>query len=189
MSRAPRSRITKNPQAFGSGVDQDRTLVKATIHGDSSLTTGVAGGINGYIALDPNTLADSDWADFSSTYDEFRVLGCSIHFTCVAPNSALANAFLAIAFDNDNAANPGSLSAVRQYSTHRLLPLIWSTDKVITHTWWRPTRGTETTIPWCDIGNSSTSLGSIKLFTSGVAASTTYLNYAIDLYCEFRGRR
>lgn len=187
MSRA--TKISKKVQTYGTDVSQDRTLVKATVHGDAALTTGVAGGINGFIALDPGAISDTDWADFSSTYDEFRVLGVRMRFTCVAPNSTLANAFLAVAFDNDNAANPGSFSAVRQYSTHRLMPLVWSTDKVITMTWWRPTRGEETTIPWCDIGNSASSLGSIKLFTTGVAASTTYLNYAIDLFVEFRGRR
>lgn len=165
-------------------------MLRITIHGATTLATNGAGAINGAFSMDPSAATATDWADISSTYDEFRVRGVRIRFIPLGPNSVTyLNGFVGVAFDNDSAGNPGSLSAVRQYSTSRLFPALWSNDKVVSFTWWRPMRGSETTIPWYDVATPSGSPGSIQIYGDGLSASTSYFAYAIDYFCEFRGRR
>ncbi len=179
---------THNPRSYGSGVSQDQTLMKATIHGVSTLTSSAGGVINGFLGLDPSTLGGTDWADFSSTYDEFRVMGVRLHFANHQFGVAVNGGLIAVAFDNDSAANPGSFSAVQQYSTSSYIPAVWTT-KLISKTWWRPQRGAETTITWDDVANPSTSLGSVVFYASGLSASTQYVDIAVEFFVEFRGRR
>jgi hypothetical protein len=178
----------ENPHLYGSNERKDNTFVRATMHGNGIVASDAGGIINGYFALDPSALTNTDWADFSSTYDEFRVMGASITVTSAQPNGNISNAFIAVAFDNDSAANPGSFSQVRQYSTSHVFPAV-TTVKPTKYTWWRPTRGEETTITWADVANPSTSLGAIVIYASNLTVSTNYIAYTIDLYCEFRGRR
>ena len=182
-------RAHKNPTHYGSGRSQDNTLVAATIHSLSVLTSSAGGVINTNFPMDPSTAVGTDWADFSSTYDEFRVMGVRITFVSAPVNlTNVNNSMVAVAFDNDSAANPGSYTAVRQYSTSKLFPAVWST-KPLTFTWWRPTRGMETDIPWCDVATPSTSFGCIPLYVDTLSASSSYLWYALDYFVEFRGRR
>ncbi len=94
---------------------------------------------------------------------------------------------MVLAFDNDTASNPGSYTVVQEYSNvkyHSLVDL-----KVREYTWWRPVRGAETAINWIDVANPSGSLGSVRLYASGLSATTTYFRYAVEYYVEFRGRR
>jgi hypothetical protein len=142
--------------------------------------------------MDPNVLATTDFSDFASTYDEFRVLGCRIHILSAAPNSTtLLNGIAAVAFDNDTSVTPSSFSVVRQFSTSYVLSLINSegNGKPMTYTWWRPERGAETNIPWIDVATSSGSIGGILIYADGITASSTYIITATELFCEFRGRR
>jgi len=181
------------PTQFGSDRKQDDTLVRATIHSATTLASSGAGIINGAFSMDPSAATGTDWADYSSTYDEFRVLGCRVSFISNQPNTLTSLVDLvAVAFDNDSAGNPGSLSAVRQYSTSRIFPAIWNNDKMYSFTWWRPVRGQETTIPWIDVATPSGSPGSIQIYAGGaggLTASTTYFTYALEYFVEFRGRR
>lgn len=181
-------RAHPNPSNFGVGQNQDKTLLRATVHGTGTLTSSVGGVINNVVVMDPSTYTGSDWADFSSTYDEFRVLGIRIHCANHQFGVAVNGGLVALAFDNDTSAAPGSFTAVQQYSTSKYQPAVWFT-KTITHTWWRPTKGKETTITWCDVANPSGSLGSIQIYASGLSASTQYIDLAIEAFVEFRGRR
>ncbi len=176
------------PQSFGSYESKDNTFVKATVHGSAVLSSNASGNLYASISLDPSTPADTDWADFSSTYDEFRVMGVRVTFTTVAPNANNSNMLVAVAFDNDTSATPASYTAVRQYSTCKLVPAI-STTKPTICTWWRPTKGAETNIYWADVATPSTSLGSIQVAATLLTVSTQYLFYTIDYFVEFRGRR
>lgn len=191
MTKSKQRRNQRNhpkPTSFGSSVSQDRTLLKATVHGDIGITTSAGGVISQAVTLDPSAIANTDWADFSSTYDEFRVLGVRLTFASIPIGVAINNALVAIAFDNDSAAAPGSLSVVRQYSTSKLFQAI-VTSKTHVFTFWRPTKGMETTIPWVDVATASGSLGSIQIYGSGMASSTQYFGVALDYFVEFRGRR
>ncbi len=182
MSRA----IVKKPQAYGSGGTQDKTLVRLTCHGASTITSSAGGVINTYFSMDPST--QSDWSDFSSTFDEFRVIGCSIIMAPVQFGVAVSGGLMAVAFDNDSAGNPGSFSAVQQYANSKYYSVVNSTQPV-KFTWWRPQKGGETAITWDDVANPSTSLGSLVFYASGLSASTIYVSVATELYIEFRGRR
>lgn len=177
-----------SPQQFGSYESKDNTLVRATVHGDNILTSDGSGNIKVAIPMDPSVINDTDWADFSSTYDEFRVMGVRITFATVSPNQNNASALMAVAFDNDSSGTPANYTAVRQYSTCRLVPAV-TTVKPTVLTWWRPTRGVETNIYWADVANPSTSLGSIQIAVGALSVSTQYLFYTVDFFIEFRGRR
>jgi hypothetical protein len=142
--------------------------------------------------MDPGSVSNTDLADFNVTYDEFRVVGCRLKLFSAAPNSATNNSgIIGFCFDNDSASAPGSLSTVQQYGTYRPIPAIFLHDKgePLSMSFWRPSAGKATDVPWIDIANPSGSLGSIRLYASGLSVSTTYLYYTIELYMEFRGRR
>lgn len=173
---------------FGAYESKDNTLVRATVHGDNILSSDGSGNIKVAITMDPSSVNDTDWADFSSTYDEFRVMGVRITFATVSPNQNNASALMAVAFDNDSSGTPSNYTAVRQYSTCKLVPAV-TTVKPTVLTFWRPTRGVETNIYWADVANPSTSLGSLQIAVGALSVSTQYLFYTIDYFVEFRGRR
>ncbi len=182
-----RKNPSKSPSAYGSGGNQDKTLVRATLHGTSTLTTSAGGVINGYISMDPSS-SSSDWADFSSTYDEFRIIGVKMIAAPIQFGVAVNGGLIATAFDNDSAANPGSFTAVQQYSNSKYFSAVNSMNP-ISFTWWRPVKGADTPIIWDDVANPSTSLGSVVFYASGLSASTNYASLALEFYVEFRGRR
>lgn len=181
-------RAHPSPAAFGAGTQQDQTLVRATVHGNFTLTSSAGGVIQYNISLDPSTLGATDWADFSSTYDEFRLLGARVTFAPVQFGVAVNGGLGAIAFDNDSGGNPANMSVVQQYSTCRYF-MVNGFTKLYSFTWWRPTRGKETAVVWDDVANPSTSIGSIPIYAGGLSANTIYLSLAVEFFIEFRGRR
>jgi len=191
--RKPRpQQISHNPHAYGFEVQQENKIVKATIHGNGSFVTNGAGDMLNGVTLDPSAIPNSDWADFSATYDEFRVVGCEIQIISLGPNSTTLNTgLLAIAFDNDSVTAPTSFSAVRQYGTASVHSLIMQHDqgRPLTLKYWRPVAGEDTSIPWLDVAIPSGSLGSVQIASTTATVSSTYLYYAINLFVEFRGRR
>ncbi len=190
MSKRNTSHSDKShdPSSYGAGQSQDRTFVRATIHGVGTLTSSAGGIINNFVTMDPSALVGTDWADFSSTYDEFRVMGIRVTHANHQYGVAVNGGLIAVAFDNDSATAPGSFTAVQQYATSSYLPAVWNTQP-IQRVYWRPTLGKETPILWIDVANPSGSLGSIVYYGSGLSASTQYHDVAIELFCEFRGRR
>jgi len=187
-TRKKTKQLAFKPTAYGAGLRQDTTLLRATVHGVGNATSS-AGGVIAFAApFDPSGYGSTDWADFSSTYDEFRVMG--VRITCFNHQFGVAvnGGGVAVAYDNDSAATPGTLSAVLQYSTCKYLPACWFT-KPLQFTWWRPTKGEETTITWADVANPSTSLGSLQFYGQGLSASTQYMDIFYEFFCEFRGRR
>ncbi len=177
-----------SPRDYVSVGSQYQTLVRATVHGSGNYTSSAGGVIAANISLDPSALGSTDWADFSSTYDEFRVIGARVIFAPVQFGVAVNGGLVAIAFDNDSGGSPASLTEVQQYSTCRYF-MVNGFTKIQTFTWWRPVKGKETTIIWDDVANPSTSIGSIRLYSSLLSANTNYLQFAVELFCEFRGRR
>ncbi len=167
---------------------QDNSVHRFTIHAETALTSNGSGNILTAVGMDPS--AGGDWSDFSSAFDEFRVVGCKFHLICAQPNAAaINNGVLAIAFDNDSSASPTTLTQVRQYATSEVLSILAVHDQMKPHVkyYWRPTTG----VPqlWIDVANPSGSLGAILIACTGLTASTTYAYYAIDWFVEFRGRR
>jgi len=177
-----------DPKHYGFGLSKDDTLLSTTIHGTYTYSTTAGGVLAQGMVLDPNALNNNDFADFSSTYDEFRVMGAKVTITNVSPNANNLNSLVAVAFDNDSAGTPSSYSSVRQYSTCRLTNAL-ITGQPSSFIWWRPTRGKETNIPWVDVAAPSGSVGSMPFYGDGLTASTAYWYIAVELFIQFRGRR
>lgn len=185
-------RITHNPRIYGSGLKSDNQIFRATIHGAATLSSNGAGIINTTISMDPSTVTGTDWADYSSTYDEFRVVGCAIDLVSLFQNSiTAANNLLVLAFDNDSSTAMTSYTGALQYSTSRASSVIFqhSGGRVLQQTWWRPTAGAETPVLWSDVATPSSSAGAILLYAESLNLSAAYLAVSIKLFVEFRGRR
>ncbi len=191
MKRIKTSNFSHRTAAYDGG-NSGNSIHRHIVHGAGTLTTSVGGVLNSALAVDPSTLTGTDWGDFSSLYDEFRVIGVRFRLISLATNSsALANNIGVCAFDNDSSNLVTSFSGVRQYGTSTVISAIFQHPRSAPFdiTWWRPTSGAETTIPWSDVATPGTSVGSVQIYIDGLAATTSYLAYAIDLYTEFRGRR
>ncbi len=174
--------------SFGESKMQDNSVHRFTCHAEAALTSNGSGNILTAIGMDPS--AGGDWSDFSSTFDEFRVIGATVRLISAQPNStSVNNGVLAIAFDNDSSASPTTLNQVRQYATSESLSVLMKHDRGVPYqkTYWRPTTGVQQL--WIDVANPSGSLGAILIAVTGLTASTVYLYYTIDWFIEFRGRR
>ena len=170
----------------------DNRIIPGIIHGYTTISSSAGGVINASISMDPSSVSNTDWADFSVTYDEFRVLGVRLRLMSTSPNTTSANeGLVVICFDNDSSGALSTFTEGQQYSTAFIVPSIFqqTNGKMATYTWYRPTAGKETTIAWCDVATPSTSTGAVKFYSSGLTASTQYFSYAVELLCEFRGRR
>ncbi len=192
MPKRGNTKFPHKASAYGAHSAQDNKIIRETIHGFGTLSSSAGGIIAAAVPLDPGTIANSDWADFNSTYDEVRVIGARLTLVSMGPAAApatLANGIMAIAFDNDSSVNPSTFTTVQQYGTcqYRSVLMQHNQGLPLTLEWWRPTSGKETSMSWIDI--ASTTPGSIQIYASGLTASTTYFQYTVDLYCEFRGRR
>ncbi len=191
MSKHQKSKSRGNhpkASAFGESLSQDNRVNKFVLHAEAALTSNGSGNILTAVGMDPS--AGGDWADFSGTFDEFRVVGCKFRLMSAQPNSTtINNGVLAIAFDNDSSVSPTTLTQVRQYNTSVTLSMLMKHDKGVPYskTYWRPTTGVQQL--WYDVANPSGSLGAILIACTGLTASTVYAYYAIDWYVEFRGRR
>jgi hypothetical protein len=192
MSKKSNSRMAKSfdhkISSYGTNLSQDQRIDRFTCHFEGSIASTAGGNILTAIPMDPS--GSGDWADFTSTYDEFHVVGVRLNLISVQTNAtAVNNSLLAIAYDDDTGSAPASVTAVRQYATSSVHSTIIAHNqgKPLTLVWWRPTTGS---LPlWIDVATPSGSLGSIQLAAGGLSASTTYLNYGVDYYIEFRGRR
>jgi hypothetical protein len=184
--RAPQS--AHRPSAYNSSVSQDQRIDRHTVHFESSVSSSAGGAILANLSMDPSSAGD--WADFTALYDEFRVVGVRIFLVSSQTNStSVNNGILAIAYDDDTNSAPASVTAVRQYATSTVHSTLMAHNQgaPLQLVFWRPTTG----VPplWIDVATPSGSLGSILLAATGLSASTAYLTYALDYYCEFRGRR
>ncbi len=191
VSRPRNSKFSHKYATYGTG-SQDNRIVRATIHGISQLSSNAIGTLATAISMDPNTFASTDWADFSAAYDEFRVIGVEIEMVSLLQNSVTASNNVLITFyDNDSTTTASSYTQALQYGTSKTSSAIFqhSGGKTLKYTFWRPTAGSETNIPWIDVAASSGSAGSIGVYAESLNNSTAYIGYTVRCFCEFRGRR
>jgi len=183
------SGISHNPAHYGRGANSNQ-ITAATVNGAQSFTSTAGGVISIAVPLDPSALTTTDWADFSGTYDEFRVLGVQIDLICRQPNATTANNIAVMAFDNDSTPAP-TFALVNSYGNSQIFSsiIIHDQGRALTKRWWRPTSGGRTEILWRDVATPSTSTGSIMLYADGLTASSAYWDIAFKFFCEFRGRR
>jgi len=173
---------------------QDNSIVPAIIHGYASVSSSAGGVINASVSMDPNSVSNTDWADFNTVYDEFRVLGIKVsinsNFATLTPGAA-TDGLIVVAYDNDSSSALTTFTSGQQYNTARVFPALFqnTNGRMLTYTWYRPTSGKETTIPWIDVASPSNSPGAILFYASGLTNSTLYFYYTVQLLVEFRGRR
>lgn len=142
--------------------------------------------------MDPSTISNTDWSDYNTVYDEFRVLGVRIKLMSTSPNTTSANEGLVVmVFDNDSSSSLSSFTTGQQYNTAVIFPSIFQSTngRMLERTWYRPTSGRQTAQVWYDVATPSSSPGGVLFYATGLTASTQYLAYAVDLLVEFRGRR
>ena len=193
MSKRYSNGLSKLDYTFKSiNRKQDNQTVVAIIHGYNTISSSAGGVINASVSMDPSSVSNSDYADFSVAYDEFRVLGCKIDLMSTSPNTTSANEGLVVmCFDNDSSSALSTFTAGQQYSSAVVFPSIFQSTNgnMLSRTWYRPTAGKQTAQPWIDVNSSSNSPGAILFYASGLTASTQYLAYSVELLVEFRGRR
>jgi hypothetical protein len=182
-------KISHSPSAYGQS-SLGGKIIRAVVHGAQSFSTTAGGTLSIAVPLDPSTLSTTDWADFSATYDEFRVLGVKTSLVCRQPNTTTANNIAVTAFDNDSTPAP-TFALVNSYGTKSLFSAIMThvQGKPMEHTYWRPTSGANTAILWVDVATPSGSTGSVMFYADGLTASSAYWDIGFDFYVEFRGRR
>jgi hypothetical protein len=166
--------------------------VRAVIHGSQAVSTSGVGVINTVINMDPSLVSGTDWADYSTTYDEFRVLGVKCQIVSTQQFSVTAvNAAAVVIYDNDDTTALTGFNEGRQYSTHHVISAVMMhpQGRPWAATWTRPTSGQLNSIPWIDIGAPTTSPGAIKFYAGGLTVSASYFVVMTDFYVEFRGRR
>lgn len=187
-----KNRKTGHPsiKSFGAELSQAQQIVKTTLHRNQTFSSNGSGDLLQATNVDPSNALD--WGDYSSTFDEFRVLGIRVNVISLQPNSTTVNnSILAVAWDDDSSNAPANLTDVQQYSTAHSLSCLMKHDQghALRLTWWRPTSGGNTSVTWCDVANPSGSIGAVLFAASGLTASTQYLYVHSELFIEFRGRR
>jgi len=179
-----------NPSVDNTKIFRQRLIQSSTIQ---STVTGV---VNTVLSLNPN--GTSDWSTLATLYDEFRVVGVRLNLLSYQQFSVTSlNGIVGVAFDNDDSVTITSLNAVLEYDTAQIIPAVFShqasgienKDSMLRLSWSRPTSGGNTAINWVDVASPGSSLGSIKFYTSTITASTTYFQYVLEYFVEFRGRR
>jgi hypothetical protein len=190
MKKSGSNNLSHRPSVYGAGLRVDNQIHRCTIHGNGTLTSTAGGVILQALSLDPNAYG-VDYIDYNGTYDEFRVIGARLSLVSLTTTAVSANSTLMIAFDNDSAAAPASSTIVQQYSSSSVNSAIMThtEGKPLIKEFWRPQSGGDTSIVWCDVAAPATSVGSIQIGVNGLTPATAYLNYAVELFCEFRGRR
>jgi len=189
MGKKKGGTVAKIAQEFKASTDNQHLSTQRLVV-SNNVTTTVGGIINNTFPMNPS--GTSEWSTFATIYDEFRVLAVRITLVSLQQFSVTnANAMLFVVFDNDDSNALGSNTAALSYDTCRVASAVMthSGGRPFSAMWARPTAGKNTAIPWVDIGSPAGSIGSIKLFSSGLAASVGYLQYSIEYFTEYRGRR
>lgn len=133
----------------------------------------------------------SEWTQYSALYDEFRMLAIKLTLIPYQQGSVTAlNGLVALVYDDDDTVVLTSMNSALEYDTMKLIPAVWtSKGQVDQHTWVRPSSGENTAVTWVDVATPANSFGSLKFYSTGLTATTTYFTYAIEYYCQFRGKR
>jgi hypothetical protein len=155
---------------------------KSILHKYSTLASNGSGNINSVVEVRDITNTD-DYTSFTGHYDEYRIIGGTITLCCKLDKASTSDiGIAAIAFDNDDNTAPSSIVDVFKYASSDTFN-IGSPKYVYTFT--VPADNNN----WIDVTAASTQVGGIKISSTGLAVSTTYLGYVLELLVEFRGRR
>jgi hypothetical protein len=182
--------FARSVQPMMSVARSPTTLNRVVLSTIGTLSSDGAGVLAGAFTMDPS--AASKWSQYSSIYDQFRVLGGVLKIaSCPSNGAASLNSICRFAFDNDSSGTPTSYTDVANYSEITDIPVTWSSGAIRTVAFRRPVRRGQlqvTTSQWLDEQTPSSSLGALKFYASGLTASTLYWHYILDYLVEWMYR-
>jgi hypothetical protein len=124
-------------------------------------------------------------------YDEFRVMGAKIVLFCSQQNSlTVTSALTIVVYDNDDAGTAlTGLNQALDYRVKTTFASVWDNDRrpSLTATSYNiadPGTGT----PWFTTNTPNQYPKSFKFYGNGLAASTQYFDYYVELVVQFRGQ-
>jgi hypothetical protein len=124
-----------------------------------------------------------DYTSFTGHYDEYRVVGGTITLCCKLDKASTSDVGItAISYDNDDITAPSSIVDVFKYANCDTFNI--GMPKYV-YTFMVPPDNNN----WIDVTSASTQAGGIKISATGLAVSTAYLGYVLEILVEFRGRR
>jgi hypothetical protein len=176
----------------GARVQEDVEV--ATLTGNLGLTSSAGGVLNP--VFDQTMTNLSGWTQFAALWDEFRILKYQVEYypanrynrgtTTVMPGAAV--------IDRDSNGALGSLSAAFAYSSARMMSLDdpWTNDKQYIGSHYAALTYSMDGAPddvWLTCSAPTPTIKpSIKVFFSGLAATTFYGTALIRVLVQFRGR-
>ncbi len=198
IRRAPRQR--QNPAGRGLmvrplGIPPNRFVqpvskierTRLILNGEVSTSGG--GNLLTAISVAPSSAAE--FSAYAALYDEFRVVGGMFHIhqqrPLVTSSSSPENGMLVIAYDFNDATAPTSLADVLSFGNRVTQNILNTAALPVRYPFKYPISGNSTAILWSPT-TGTTAYGSIKLASTGLTASTSYIEYLLDIYVEFRGR-
>lgn len=188
-SRSRRPQFQRETATILKSVQVDNSIYRRKLVFEQLVTTDAIGTLAYSFAMNPN--GASDWASVASLYDEFRVVGMAVTLVPQTQFSVTnGQGLITSHFDNDDSSIPTSYLQTLEFANVKCFPSVWTTEKALRFQYARPSSGTETSLPWIDIGAPGSSLGAVKIYSYGhLTAITTYFHAVVEWAVEFRGIR
>lgn len=178
----------KIERKFGSVPEEQYVSSRIILRTATVLSTTAIGTLNSTIVMDPSSAVG--WAEVSTYYDQFRVIGAKLQMYCLAPNSVTRICDLIIVtFDNDDQSALTSTGQAYARADKLIFPSVYQNHpNGVVFSAVRPATKTST-IDWVTINSPAGSVGAFKFFSETLDVSTNILRVFIEYYVEVRGRR
>jgi hypothetical protein len=162
-------------------LDKENTDTMTTVLLSDSAATASATAINGTFSFyNPSTAVD--WSDYSSSYDQYRVLGVELHFVPNASTANFANSYAPIAtvVDRDTSTALVSYASADNYASLEMHCLDRPWKRV-----WHMANVTDA--QFFNTQALPSTSGAFKLFASGLS-NVTYGRFICYWRVQFMGR-
>lgn len=195
MPKRQNERKTREPEGYAlvrtfNTRTSAQHIQNVRITSNGIISTNAVGVITKTIDFNPS--AATEWANFTSIYDEFRVRAVRLSLVPYQQGSVTAlNGTVVVAFDNDDNSVLTSLDAATVYESARIMSGVWYSNQgnIKQLTFARPTAGDHTSEIWYDCGAPATAVGAVKMYSSAMSTSLQYFTYVMEYFIQFRDRR
>lgn len=167
-----------------NNVARQQTRGRSVILHKYGTITSSAGGVLSDVFETNDITNTDDYSGFTGHYDEYRVLGgiLRVH-SALGPGSTSACSIYVLAYDHDDNTALGNIANGIVYGTSKTFDV--GRDPTITYHFTTP----KSMLIWRDASAAASQTGGIKSYADGLANSTIYARYELELLVEFRGRR
>lgn len=155
-----------------------------------NLTSNATGNIS--LAISANNFGGAeDFTSVSALFDQYKVLSCSFRYfpiqTSANSNSLLDIAPLYLCNDYDDVVTPTTTAEMIQYDNVRIKDI----NRHFNHKMKFSSKATNDSLNRAGWNNLAalTSVGSIKIFSEGLDATTVYGKFILEYIIVVRGRR